>query len=259
MGNLEQQLRNNKLHILFACAILLFACDYGYRISETDDKSRTLDSTIVNHSEIEKFIQPYRDSIDKSMSEIIGESESFLNTQQPQGTLGNFVCDLVLEDIPLIPAFDFLKSEIHFVVFNTRGLRAPIPIGKISLSTIYQVMPFENEIVLVNMPNGSDKEVMDVLAKKGGHPISRNAKLVADQKKAELFLVNNKKIDDDYWIITSDYLAFGGDDLSFFNQAKEIIPTNIKVRDAIIHHIKKLTSNNKKVNAELDERTLFFR
>lgn len=239
--------------------ITIISCRYNYLVIEKKDDSAAVDTTIVKHPQSEKFIQPYRDSMQKFMSVVIGESESTLTTAAPQGTLGNFVCDLVLEDIPQMSDYRFLQSEIHFVLFNTRGFRAPIPKGEITVSTIYQVMPFENEIVLVHMPASSSNQVLQTLVEKGGHPVSKNINLVADQKKGELLLVNNKRINDDYWIITTDYLATGGDDLHFFQSALEIIPTNIKLRDAILQHIKRLQQLDRKINAIIDERTLFFR
>lgn len=255
---MESIIKKCTLYLIVFCSICLSACHYQYQIVENQDKSQTVNSSDKSKT-AESIITPYRDSLNKFMSVEIGISNHHLTTAQPQGTLGNFVCDLVFQDIPAMKEYQFLNQEEFFVLFNTRGFRAPIPKGTITVSTIYQVMPFENEIVLVHLPKGTDLEVMQTLAEKGGHPLSANTQLVVDQKKTELFLVNGKKLKEDFWIITTDYLATGGDDLSFFANATEVISTNIKLRDAILQHIKQLSQERKTVNAILDDRILFFR
>lgn len=249
-----------KYLLLASAGIFFFAtCQSHYQLTESKGDYTGINQRSGNNEQAEALIRPYRDSIEHIMNEIIGVSDDELFTARPQGNLGNFVCDLLTEEIPGKKEYDFLNHETYFSLLNTRGLRAPLNKGDILLREIFEIMPFENEIVLVKMPANSISSVGNILVEKGGHPVSSNVQLVADQGKLSFFQVNHQSPQQDFWIITSDYLANGGDDLTFFTQATEIISTGILLRDLIISHIRKLTAAHQTVNAKIDERTIFFR
>jgi DNA integrity scanning protein DisA with diadenylate cyclase activity len=57
-------------------------------------------------------------------------------------------------------------------------------------------------------------------------------------------------------LLTYDYLADGGDDLECLRNPIERKEINQKVREAILENIQDLTSQGKKINAQLDERII---
>ncbi|HCA82983.1 MAG TPA: hypothetical protein DEP18_04285 [Flavobacteriales bacterium] len=211
------------------------------------------------HAKSESIIAPYRDSLSRTMKEVIGYCSNALITKKPQGSLGNFVCDLLLEDIPAIASYQFLKEHNYFSLLNTRGFRAPLPEGEVTVERIFSIMPFENEVVLVRMPIKELPTIGSSLVEKGGHPLSKNTSLVSFSGEFAGLHISDLKPAANMWIITTDYLAEGGDNMEFFAKAEEVISTHLKLRDVIIAHIRKLTSQGKSIQAETDDRILFFR
>ena len=61
---------------------------------------------------------------------------------------------------------------------------------------------------------------------------------------------NSKK----YKVVTTNYLANGGDQMNFFKNANQIENTNVLLRDAIIDYLKLLQKQKIKLDAELDGR-----
>jgi hypothetical protein len=57
-----------------------------------------------------------------------------------------------------------------------------------------------------------------------------------------------------YKILTTNYLASGGDDMVFFKNCRILLNTKLLLRDVIIRYIEELGKNNIKINAQFDGR-----
>ena len=55
-------------------------------------------------------------------------------------------------------------------------------------------------------------------------------------------------------MVTSHYLANGGDNLSFLADIKQREYVNLKIRDAMIEYIQQLTKDGKMIDPKLDGR-----
>lgn len=252
------------MRIRFLFALLtaywfLNSCNSWNRSAMHSHSLHVGDSSLYVHNESEMLIRPYRDSLSRSMREVIGRTTVELYTAKPQGPLGNFICDLLMEDIPAQTEYAFLKKHNCFSLLNTRGLRASIPAGDITIEKIYSVMPFENEIVLVKMPFSSIERIGAALTAAGAHPLSANTTLVAFSGEYAGLIIEGARAQEEVWIITTDYLADGGDGMQFFEEQQSIIRTGIKLRDAIIAHIRKKNQEGKTIQSANDDRILFFR
>jgi len=184
---------------------------------------------------INVFIEPYKTSIESEMNEIISFTKSDLTKNKPVGNLGNFVTDLCLS-----------YAEADICLMNNGGLRSSINKGNITVGMIYELMPFENELVIVELSKTDFFEMLLHIIEKGGEPIS-GVKVVATNNKIldykpKFNFENKQKIK----ILTSDYLA---DKKEFFKN-KEQIKIGIKLRDAIIKYCK----NNDTIFSIVDDR-----
>jgi len=230
----------------FLLAIALTACAGGMHIASVQTSYLELNSTSTNEdSTAIKIIQPYKTVVDKEMSEVLITSSQPLAKGDPEGALGDFVADLILKqgNSKYNPT-DNLKAD--FCVLNNGGLRNALPKGEITKGHVFELMPFENEIVVVTMTGKKIKELFDFIAAKGGMPVS-GLKLGIKDKVCTKAEVNGAAFDENknYKLITSDYLASGGDKMIFFKEAISIQSLNYKLRDAIIDYMK---AENKKGN-----------
>ena len=75
---------------------------------------------------------------------------------KPESLLGNWTADVCLE-----MAQEMYKDDIDLSFFNTGGLRSPIPQGDITLRDLYKLMPFENELVVLEL---NKTEILDLKA-----------------------------------------------------------------------------------------------
>jgi 2',3'-cyclic-nucleotide 2'-phosphodiesterase (5'-nucleotidase family) len=204
---------------------------------------------------VESIIRPYRDSVSKEMDQVIGHSKTSMERGKPESTLGNFVSDVCMVRIndtliaSGLPALDFF-------VFNNGGLRGVIPKGSIKLGEVFQVMPFDNELVWTELPYDSLLSLFQYIGSKGGIPVSGISLSISNQRCEDIRLLNGRPLENGqiYRIGTNDFLANGGDGMSMLSSTSGVKSIGVKVRDAIIEHIKGLNARNDSIDVKLDGR-----
>lgn len=208
----------------------------------------TIDSTSSIDSSIYKTIIPFRDSLNKIMDQPIGNSSHVLSSYKPESPLSNFVADLVLE-----AGINFIKTHGEqqlpsVAVVNTKGLRAPLPQGTVTVGNIYEIMPFENSMVAVQLTGLQMQKLFDHMVSEEGDGLA-GASFTMSPSQANEVLVNNKKLNDQnlYWVFTSDYIADGGDHYTILKESSNIIFSPFTIRNLIMKKVKELQKNNLQV------------
>ena len=240
----------NFLFILF-----WIGCSPVYTIEKTnqteyvlsDSSNNTIDSTVY------AYISPYKLKMESEMNVYLAESESALEKGSPEGKLGNFVADACMKETSKI-FYPADGKPADFAVFNNGGLRRPLPGGKIMRKDVFELMPFENELVVLTLNGNSVKKIFNFIASKNGAPVS-GVHLQIKEKQALNIFINNIPLDTThiYKVLTSDYLANGGDSFDMLMDAPRE-KVNLKVRDAIIQFLEDAGRKGIKINVSLDGR-----
>lgn len=198
------------------------------------------------------LIMPYKMKLDSLMSEVICYNEQDLNKQLPEGTLGNFVCDELMEY-----AAKNYNKPVDFCIYNYGGLRVgSIAKGNISVGKIFELAPFDNYLVVVELGGADCKKLFDLVAENNGTPCSKELRLSINNNKIVNAAVNNVAFDENktYTIITNDYVANGGDKTEPMKNAKALTNLNILVRDALINNLRIKGKNGQSIKVSLDGR-----
>ncbi len=180
------------------------------------------------------FIAPYKDSLKTFTAGIVGKTDTGYFPERPSGNLGNLCSDLVF-----VFADSCLKSQVGFgldaAVLNLGGLRTALPKGEINVGNMYEVMPFENSVVVLKLNGSMMDSLFKHIVRRGGEPVS-GLKLEVNEKLQYSAWLGQRRFDSrrDYWVATSDYLAFGGDGFYMFKSPMQIIYLKKTVRDVLI-------------------------
>ncbi|WP_439184372.1 5'-nucleotidase C-terminal domain-containing protein [Carboxylicivirga taeanensis] len=225
----------------------------GYKSNKIEASYLPTDSLVGQDAAMEATIKPYRDSLKTEMQRVIGEAEQELRGGQPEGLLSNFVADLMLTECELHTTG--VKPDISIV--NVKGLRVPINKGEITVESIYQLMPFENEIVYLTMSPEQIRELFNFMASVDGDGMGGASFGIKDGKAMSIQVGGRPLENRNYIVATSDYLADGGDHFNVFLSAVSREETGLKLRDAILQHVERLTTDNKLVNSQLDKRIYY--
>ena len=236
--------------ILLLVLFLAFAnCkkDAGF-VSKITAKNINISDSLETVAEIDSFIKPYREHVNKDLSNVLAysvdtysKSDGELNT-----AIGNFMADMIYEQTN--PIFKSRTGrEIDFVLLNHGGIRSIISKGNITTRTAYQVMPFENAIVVLDLKGEQVQELIDYLVRnKRAHPISKMNIELDSEFNLKKVLIDGKPFDlnRNYLVCTNDYLANGGDRMNFFKTNDSLYILDYKIRNALIDYLKKVDTIN---------------
>ena len=205
----------------------------GYQLVEIQYHNSDI-STMKIDSSIWNIIAPYKEVLDADMNEVLCYAKTDLKKGKPESLLGNWIADLCLEE-----AQELFQDTIDMVLFNNGGLRANLSEGNLTKRDIYQLMPFENELVILSLSIDDVEQLMNYLKITGGQPSAFS----------EWF-----KIDElPFYVLTTDYLANGGDKMRFFNNKHQNV-LGVKMRDVIIRYCLEKDT----IASQLDNRHLYF-
>jgi len=233
----------NKFLLLGISLTILTACKTAsLQVSNVQtQKNISINNELKNDEDFVKIIEPYKQKLDKEMNQKISHTNTDLTKQGDNSNLGNLLADYTFEG-----ADQWTKSKLNknvdAALINIGGIRTTIGKGDILLKSVFEVMPFENEVIIVKLKGTDLQGLFDYYAKtQVNNPVSH---LYIETNNGQLSksLINGKPVNpnQDYYIATSDYLALGGDNMKFFAKG-ESIPTGIRLRDLFIDYFKKNT------------------
>lgn len=246
--------------LLGICAILtLFSCSRYLTVSQINTKNIPVE---IRNSGIdslaESIVKPYRDSIDHDMKKIVGVTSSALVKGKPESKLTNLVSDIILNYASDYCTKQHLNIRPDAAYINYGGLRASLPHGEITVGNIFELMPFENEIVMVKVSGESIRKMAEKIAARGGEGVAK-LKLGIKNETVGTLSINGKAVDPkgEYWLVTNDYIANGGDQMSMFINALEKINTKAKIREVLIQSLTETYKSNGVIDYNEDGRIYY--
>lgn len=243
-------MRNLKLFFVIVQFIMLAGCQRYYQPQNLRYGGYSVIAGDSTSQGIQQLVRPYADSVASVMSDPIGTVNINLEKKLPEGTLGNFLADAYLE-------MARIKWDKNAAVayMNHGGIRSnAISSGVIKRSTVFEVMPFDNEMILLEVPGTVLKKFLDVVAGDGGGGVAGMSFTIKD-KKAENILIGGQPLDParKYLMVNSDYVVNGG---GGFNGLKDLsrTRTGYLLRDAILDYVAMFTKKNLPVQINTDKR-----
>ena len=200
------------------------------------------DVRVSPNSKVEDYLKPYRSSLKEKTEEVIAKLEIDLTKKGYSNSLGRFASQIILEK-----ARKYSKLPVDFALLNNGGLRKPLYKGDIKIKDIYELMPFDNYIVIVSVKGAKVKTMCKEITHHHGLPMA-GLKIIAGETNGDTCDVNGKKVDDkkDYLIATINYLYNVGEGVPSLKSGKLVKNmTNHLFRDAIIEYVKEKKVINK--------------
>lgn len=219
-----------------------------------------VDGSIKDDPELQKIIAPYKTKVDELNTPIGKLAADLKKGGMGGGSLGNFVSD-ALRAI----AEKKLNKPVLLAVVNTSGLRKnAIAAGDISTTDIFELLPFENALVTLDLTGEQLRRFMEVNvarrnAQSGARVVYRNNPEKKQNEIISLKLGSGDAVRDidpaaTYTIVTIDYLVKRGGDYSVLQEGKNLRPLGITMRDAVLEYVKAETAAGRAVRANLDGR-----
>ena len=226
------------LFVAFFAVLLLSACkpkQMVQHLADADVSYLRLSEGEALDAEIEAFIAPYRAKMAKEMDVVVGTIDQELKKQRPNSNMGNWFTDL-LEDSA---KETFPDTKIDFAVQNYGGLRlGSIPAGDITAGKIFELMPFDNTLVCLELDAKTIQQLVDRIAEYGGWPISRSLAFTIRDSAAVDIKIKNEALNPNikYQVVMPDYIANGGDNCHFLKDKKRQ-DSGVVIRQVLIKYL----------------------
>ena len=243
-----------KKSLYFLLIIIISGCSIWHTAEENGQKIQVNAEAISEDAEISEMIAPYKTALDAEMNVVIGENKENMSKGKPESLLTNWFADAIQE-----MTLEYTNGDVDFTVSNYGGIRIPnVAEGAITRGKIFELMPFDNMLVVVKMADTTVIKLFNHMAADNGWPISSNVSYEIKDYKPQNILINGEPLRSDrlYSVSISDYLANGGDKCYFLEEGTRE-DLGVLIRDALITYVEKQTAGNQVIESKLDGRVRY--
>lgn len=249
---MKKQLRPKALQTILAPIFLgMLACSKHFSPVQQEYHQYAISGDIAPDSAYISYYMPYKQQLETAMGHIVGYTDVDLTkpASTPETLLGNFFAEALLaEGRNLHPEADFS--------FGTKGgLRIELQKGPITVGHMFELMPFENELVVLELSGERVQQLAQFIASTNGQPVA-GLRMNINKGQAEDIEIAGQPVDKSktYQLLTYDYLANGGDNLRGLENPIKRINLQKKVRETLIDYISRQTQEGKHITTQLDGR-----
>ena len=244
MVNLKKYNDVFKLFVIFLTLLFVVSCSkQNYNVTKITGKRIPITEKGNQLPEIESFIKPYREHINKDLDSVLAYCPVTLDKSGKwQSTIGNLMADVSLMRGNLV--FEARENKkIDICLLNSGGIRSILPKGNITARNAFEIMPFENSMVVIALKGTQIIEMVDFLiADKKAHPLAGITFTIDKNNQSKNILVQGKSLQKDtvYYVGTNDYLSDGGDNMNFLKKAVQKYDLDYKLRNILIDYFKQV-------------------
>ncbi len=221
-------------------AVVLSGCGSSQPLAIQSDPADVVTYTVVNDSVGEdaamlQLVAPYSEEMASQISEVVGRAEVEIREGRPEGPLGTFAAEAMLSVVQ-----GLTDRPVDMALTNNGGLRAPIGPGEITVGKMFELMPFDNMMIVLDLSAAQVDQLAQELAGVGGDPVAGFSFTITADEKAIDVRVGGEDLDPDrtYRLVTSDYLANGGGPYEVLWEALERDEVAYLLRDAFTEHLR---------------------
>lgn len=234
-----------KHFVVFITIVIFVSCKQENKtLVNIEGNILGINDSISQKDSIDQFVMPYRNRINTVLDSALAYAPNEISKEDGtyNSSAGNLLADLVLQMAD--PVFKTKTGKrIDFVLLNHGGIRSVISPGSVTARTAFEVMPFENNIMVAELDGTTVRELVIFLVNATvPHPISGLQIVVGKNNRVDSITIQGKPFDEGsiYFVATSDYLITGGDRMDFFKKNRSITDTDYLIRNAMIDYCKKV-------------------
>lgn len=241
-----------KKYLLLLALASLWACNPGYHLSNRTAGQISVDSiTAGADSSVAHFLQPYRQGLNKTMNEVLTHTTGRIEKGQPNGPLNDLLTDALLQQ-----SAQRYGKPLDASHLNYGGIRNNLPAGDITTGSIFEVMPFDNQLVVLTLTGDMLQQLLNHFAKGDKLIVGGLRATIHDGNVQNVAFTNGRTLqpNETYTVAMSDYVADGGDNAGFLKNAVKRENINYLIRDALIDYFRQQGKTGQPINPVSDGR-----
>ena len=209
-----------------------------------------VDGSLKNGA-MDSLIAPYKAEKEVLMNVVIGEVEETMEVGLPESKLSNLIADVLLTEGRKYIA------DVDIAVTNIGGIRRTLFAGPLTIGDVFEILPFDNSLLVLEYKGVEILALADAVALKGGEAIAGMTLTIRDGKAVNV-RVGGKEVDTArvYKVVSTDYLSWGNDQLEPLANYNKSTPLNLMMRDAMFDYVTCATIKGEKISSKLDNRII---
>jgi 2',3'-cyclic-nucleotide 2'-phosphodiesterase (5'-nucleotidase family) len=219
-----------KVIVFLLCALFLLpACNKQVKVVSVSTEALPVDasSDAIQDTVYLKQLAPIKADLEQQLNVQIGYAPERLWVGDPECPMLNWATDALWE-----AAKKVYPEKVDIAIVNMGGMRCEWPAGPITKEKVFELMPFDNELVVLTLKGEDVISLCESFAKYGGQGVAGMRVTVIDGNLADV-QVGGKAVDPKalYTVATSDYLSGGTDHMEALTRYVEYWKSDLKIRD----------------------------
>lgn len=224
--------------IVFAlCSLcLLSACQkQPVQVVSAATEAIPVDASLDGIQDLNYLAQlaPTKADLEQQLNVQIGYAPERLWVGDPECPMLNWATDALWE-----AAKKVYPGKVDIAIVNMGGMRCEWPAGAITKEKVFELMPFDNELVVLTLKGEDVIALCESFARYGGQGVAGMRVTVIDGHLADVQVggkaVNPKAL---YTVATSDYLSGGTDHMDALTRYVDYWRSELKIRDLYLEAV----------------------
>ncbi len=242
MVNLKKYNALTRYFVLILTVVGIWSCaEKKLYVNKVQGKQIPVTEVLSETNSIEEYIAPYRKHIDEDLNTVLAYSPENIDKKGTwQTKIGNLQSTITLASANKV--FQLRENKnVDICLLNNGGIRSIINKGNVTTRTAFELMPFENSLVVASLKGEQILEMIQYIIKeKKPHPLAGLTFTIDKNDAPKNILVQNQALDLQkiYYVATNDYLYNGGDSMNFFKKSLKMFDLEYKLRNVWIDYFK---------------------
>lgn len=222
----------------FCLLVILAGCHRPMHVGEKKGEVIMIDSTLdsIQDTCYLSILSPIKADLETQLGAPIGYAPRALEVYQPECTMLNWASDALLA-----MARQLNPEQVDMAIVNIGGMRCNWAAGDITFRHVFELMPFDNELVVLTLQGNDILSLCEIFAKNGGEGVA-GLRMVAEDSEVRCAKIADKEIVPEayYTVATSDYLSQGNDGMLPLKNSISVWKSDRKIRDLYIEYIQQV-------------------
>ena len=231
-------MRKIKFYTLYSvlCTLLFSSCHrQPVQVASATTEAIPVDASAdaIQDSSYIAYLAPTKAALEAEMNIRIGYAPERMWVDEPECPMLNWATDALWE-----AAKKVYPDQVDIAVANMGGMRCAWDAGPVTKRSVFELMPFDNELVVLTLKGEDILALCESFVRYGGQGVAGMRVTAVDDKLAEVTIAG-KAVDPQasYTVATSDYLSGGADHMDALTHFTECWKSDLLIRDLYLQAV----------------------